>query len=93
MTVLDSQFESAVLPVTLGVIVALFAIQRRGTAKVGRMFGPIMLLWFATLAVLGAIEIAAAPRVLEAINPWHALRTLGTHPGLALVIPVRCSSP
>ena len=45
------------LPVTLGVIVALFAIQRRGTERVGRMFGPIMILWFVTLAVLGAIEI------------------------------------
>jgi KUP system potassium uptake protein len=86
MAVLDPQFERGVLPVTIGVIVALFAIQRRGTAKVGRLFGPIMLLWFATLAVLGAIEIASAPRVLEALNPWYALRMLGTHPGLALVI-------
>ena len=86
LTVLDPNFERAVLPVTLGVIVALFAIQRRGTARVGRLFGPIMLLWFATLAILGAIEIVSAPRVLEAINPWYAVRMLGTHPGLALII-------
>ena len=86
LTVLDPQFERAVLPVTLGVIVALFAIQRRGTARVGRLFGPIMLLWFATLAILGAIEIVNAPRVLEAANPWFALRMIGAHPGLALVI-------
>jgi KUP system potassium uptake protein len=86
LTVLDPHFERAVLPVTLGVIVALFAIQRRGTARVGRLFGPIMLLWFATLAILGAIEIASAPRVLEAVNPWYALRMLGAHPGLALII-------
>jgi len=86
LTVLDPHFERAVLPVTLGVIVALFAIQRRGTARVGRLFGPIMLLWFATLAILGAIEIASAPRVLEAVNPWYALRMLGEHPGLALII-------
>ncbi len=86
LTVLDPRFERAVLPVTLGVIIALFAIQRSGTARVGGMFGPIMLLWFATLAILGAMQIVSAPRVLEAINPWFALRMLGTHPGLALVI-------
>ncbi|HET9475574.1 MAG TPA: KUP/HAK/KT family potassium transporter [Steroidobacteraceae bacterium] len=86
LTVLDPNFQRAVLPVTLGVIIALFAIQRRGTARVGRLFGPIMLLWFATLAILGAIEIVNAPRVLEAINPWFALRLVGAHPGLALVI-------
>ena len=86
LAVLDPNFERAVLPVTLGVIIALFAIQRRGTARVGKLFGPIMLLWFATLAILGAIEIVSAPRVLEAINPWYALRMLGAHPGLALII-------
>jgi len=86
MTVLDTSFERAVLPVTLLVIVALFAIQRRGTEKVGRLFGPIMLLWFVSLAILGVIEILDAPRVLAAVNPWYALRMLVTHPGLALVI-------
>jgi len=86
LTVLDPHFERAVLPVTLGVIVALFAIQRRGTARVGRLFGPIMLLWFATLAILGAMEIFHAPRVLEAVNPWFALRMIAAHPGLALII-------
>jgi KUP system potassium uptake protein len=84
--ILDPAFERAVLPVTLGVIVLLFAIQRRGTERVGRMFGPIMILWFAVLAILGAIEIAAAPRVLAAVNPWYALRLFGSHPGLSLVI-------
>jgi len=86
MTVLDAGFERAVLPVTLIVIVALFAIQRRGTEKVGKLFGPIMLVWFATLAILGVLEILAAPRVLQAVNPWYALAMLLKHPGLALVI-------
>jgi KUP system potassium uptake protein len=86
LSVLDPQFERAVLPVTLGVIIALFAIQRNGTARVGRLFGPIMVTWFVALAVLGVIEIASAPRVLAAINPWHALRMLASHPGLSLVI-------
>jgi KUP system potassium uptake protein len=86
LAVLDPAFEGAVLPVTLGVIVVLFAIQRRGTERVGRLFGPIMILWFAALAVLGAIEIASAPRVLAAVNPWYAIKLFGSHPGLSLVI-------
>jgi KUP system potassium uptake protein len=86
MEILNPNFERAVLPVTLGVIVALFAIQRRGTARVGRLFGPIMILWFIALAVLGAMEIVRAPQVLAAVNPWYALRLFAAHPGLSLVI-------
>jgi KUP system potassium uptake protein len=86
LEVLDPNFGRAVLPVTLIVIVALFLIQRRGTARVGRMFGPVMVLWFVTLAVLGILEIIQAPRVLAAVNPWYALQMLATHPGLALII-------
>ena len=84
--ILNPDFSRAVIPVTLGVIVVLFAIQRRGTEKVGRMFGPIMILWFVVLAVLGAMEIVRAPQVLAAANPWYALHLFGTHPGLSLVI-------
>src|SRR5688572_8792049 len=86
LEILDKDFSRAVLPVTLGVIVLLFAIQRRGTEKVGRMFGPIMILWFVVLAVLGALEIVRAPQVLAAVNPWYALQLFLTHPGLALII-------
>jgi KUP system potassium uptake protein len=86
VAVLDPDFEAVVLPVTLGLIVALFALQRRGTARVGGLFGPIMVLWFGTLAVLGGIEIAAAPQVLAAASPHHALKLLATHPGVALTI-------
>jgi len=86
MEILSPDFEHAVLPVTLGVIVALFAIQRRGTAKVGKLFGPIMILWFIVLAALGAMEIARAPQVLAAVNPWYALQLFIAHPGLSMVI-------
>ena len=86
MSMLDPSFERAVLPVTLGIIAGLFAIQRRGTEKVGRMFGPIMIVWFTVLAVLGLMEIVAAPRVLQAVNPWYAVKLFASHPGLALVI-------
>ena len=75
-----------VLPITLGIIVALFAMQSRGTARVGGLFGPIMVLWFGTLAVLGVREIAAAPEVLAAVSPAYALALLATHPAVALTI-------
>ncbi len=86
LEILDPQFHRAVLPVTIGVLVVLFAIQRRGTERVGRLFGPVMILWFATLAVLGAIEIARMPGVLVAVNPWYAVKLFATHPGLSLII-------
>ncbi len=64
-------------PVTLGltaiILVLLFLFQHRGTKKVGLVFGPIMLLWFAVIGVLGAVAIAREPSVLAALNPWHAL--------------------
>ena len=86
MTLLDPHFEGAVLPVTLVIIALLFMIQRRGTEKVGKLFGPIMILWFGSLAVLGAIEIVAAPQVLSAVNPWYAVKVFVAHPGLAFII-------
>jgi len=86
LEILNPDFGRAVLPVTLGVIVLLFAIQRRGTARVGRLFGPIMILWFVALAALGLVEILKAPQVLAAVNPWYALKLFAAHPGLSLVI-------
>jgi KUP system potassium uptake protein len=86
LELLDTAFASAVLPITLGILVALFVIQRRGTARVGGMFGPIMLLWFATLAALGIREIAAAPQVLAAVAPHYGIALLATHPAVALTI-------
>ena len=86
MEMLSANFRGAVLPVTLGVIVVLFMIQRRGTEKVGRLFGPIMILWFVTLAGLGLLEIVKAPQVLQAVNPWYAVRLLASNPGLSLII-------
>ncbi len=75
-----------VLPITAGIIIGLFAIQSRGTEKVGRMFGPVMLIWFALIGLLGALAIAKAPAVLMAADPRYGLSLLATHPVLALVI-------
>ena len=65
-----------VVPISIGVLVALFLIQRYGTATVGKLFGPIMLVWFVALAVAGAAQIAQRPEVLAAFNPVHAYRFL-----------------
>jgi KUP system potassium uptake protein len=62
-----------VVPITIAVLIALYAVQSRGTAGIGKLFGPIMIIWFATLAVLGVINIVSAPEILTALNPYHAV--------------------
>lgn len=73
LEVITPTFKPYVLPITLVVLVALFVFQRKGTASVGALFGPVMILWFAVLAVLGAISIVEHPAVLAAVNPLWAL--------------------
>ncbi|MEY2966422.1 MAG: hypothetical protein RLY50_472, partial [Actinomycetota bacterium] len=70
----SSSFESWVLPIAVVILVGLFSVQRRGTGAVGRVFGPIMMVWFATLALLGVSKIIAAPEIIQSINPVHAVR-------------------
>ena len=65
--------ERFVIPITLGLLILLFSVQRFGTARVGGLFGPITLLWFLTIAVLGAREIFVEPHILSALNPYHAI--------------------
>ncbi|HYG97769.1 MAG TPA: potassium transporter Kup [Terriglobales bacterium] len=67
-------FDPYVQPITVAILIALFAAQNRGTAVVGRVFGPVMLVWFLTLAALGVRSILSEPTVLEAVNPIHAIR-------------------
>lgn len=68
--------DAWVVPLTLIIVLALFAVQRSGTAAVSRLFGPIMLVWFATLAVMGASHIMDDARILQALNPINALNFL-----------------
>ncbi len=74
-----------ILPVTLAVLTMLFLVQRHGTASVGRFFGPITVLWFAVLAVLGAPHIARNPAILAALSPHYAIEFLTAHPHTAFV--------
>lgn len=71
-----------VVPLTVAILVGLFMLQKHGTAKVGAAFGPIMMLWFATLALLGARQITSNPLVLTALWPGHAIAFLDAHPKL-----------
>jgi len=68
-----------VLPITVGVLVALFATQRFGTERVGKAFGPIIVVWFAALAAIGVGNILHNPQVLHALNPWWGLRFFLDH--------------
>src|SRR5690606_23327813 len=63
-----------VIPITLLVLLVLFSVQRKGTASVGRFFGPVMLLWFSVLAILGVLGIIHEPEVLKALSPIYAIR-------------------
>ena len=74
-----------IIPVTLVVLTALFMVQRHGTASVGKMFGPVMVLWFAVLAVLGLGHIAENPAILWALSPHYALVFLLGNPGVAFI--------
>jgi KUP system potassium uptake protein len=69
----------AVIPITCVILVALFAVQKRGTGAVGKLFGPIMLVWFVTIGALGAYQVAQQPQVLAALSPHHAVRFFAAH--------------
>jgi len=71
-------FKPYVLPICAAVLVGLFAVQRYGTGLVGKLFGPVIVLWFAVLAVTGLVEIAQTPAILAALNPWNGLEFLST---------------
>ncbi len=85
ITVAAPKLSHFVVPIALAILIGLFAIQRRGTASVGRVFGPVMLLWFATLSALGIASIVQTPEVLAALHPGHAIRLVATHPHVAFV--------
>lgn len=63
-----------ILPLTIAILIGLFSLQRRGTARMGALFGPVMLVWFTTLGTLGVLSVIQSPEVLEAMLPTHAVR-------------------
>src|SRR5690606_12243611 len=70
LEVVSPHFKHYVIPITLVVLFCLFAVQKRGTAGIGKFFGPVTLAWFAAIAVLGVWQIAHHPEIIKALSPW-----------------------
>ena len=85
LDVVAPQLSSYVLPITVVVLTALFLVQKHGTGVMGLAFGPIMIFWFATLGVLGALSVAQNPHVLFALNPFYAYQFLTFDPWLSFL--------
>lgn len=86
LEVVSPHFRTAVIPLTLVVLFCLFAVQKRGTAGIGRYFGPVTLVWFCSIAALGVPHIVGHPEILGAISPHHALRFIWNNPGISFII-------
>ncbi|MFZ2494059.1 MAG: potassium transporter Kup [Thermoanaerobaculia bacterium] len=84
--VVTHQFEPFILPVTIVVLIGLFTVQKFGTAKVGAMFGPVMITWFLTLSLLGLWHIVQEPSVLAAVNPAYAVSFFLRNGFLAFIV-------
>ncbi len=85
LEIIAPQLHPFIVPATLAIIAALFAIQRHGTATVGILFGPVMCAWFVVLAALGAVEMARYPAVLRALDPGYAIAFVAADPAIAFL--------
>jgi KUP system potassium uptake protein len=79
-------FEILILPATIAILIALFVIQRHGTESIGKLFGPIMVVWFVVIGALGAANILTAPAILRAVNPAEAAHFLAADPKISFVV-------
>lgn len=86
LEIVSPNFKNAVIPLTLLILFALFAVQKRGTAGIGKFFGPITLVWFAVIAILGIYHISTHPEILWAISPHYAVMFMWENPGTTFVI-------
>ena len=86
LEVISPAFRQYVVPITLVVLFALFAVQKRGTGGIGKFFGPITVVWFLTIAGLGVNQIVDHPEILAALSPHHALRFMWQQPGTTFII-------
>jgi KUP system potassium uptake protein len=86
LEVISPAFKKAVIPLTLIILFCLFAVQKRGTAGIGKFFGPITVVWFAAIAVLGLYHIATQPEILWAVSPHFAVMFMWENPGTTFII-------
>jgi KUP system potassium uptake protein len=86
LEVVSPHFKGYVIPITLVVLFCLFAVQKRGTAGIGKFFGPITLAWFLVLAVLGVSQIITHPEILAAVSPHYMVRFVWDNPGISFIV-------
>jgi len=86
LEVVSPAFSKYVVPLTLVILFCLFAVQKRGTSGIGKLFGPITLVWFVSIALLGLYHIATEPMILWAISPHHAIRFIWNDPATTFII-------
>ena len=86
LEVVSPAFARFVIPLTLVILFCLFVVQKRGTGGIGRFFGPLTLVWFLVIALLGVVHIASNPQILKAISPHYALAFMFANPGITFII-------
>ena len=86
LEVVSPAFKQYVIPITLVILLALFAVQKHGTGGIGRFFGPITLVWFVAIGLLGIMQIVGNPTILKALSPHYALQFMFTNPGVTFVV-------
>ncbi|EER59189.1 K potassium transporter [Acidovorax delafieldii 2AN] len=86
LEVVSPHFKQYVIPLTLVVLFFLFAVQKRGTGGIGKFFGPVTLIWFVSIALLGVSHIVTHPEILWAMSPHHAVGFMWAHPGTSFII-------
>jgi KUP system potassium uptake protein len=86
LEVISPTFKQYVMPLTLVILFCLFLVQKKGTEGIGKFFGPITLVWFAVLSVLGLVHIASNPAILWAVSPYYAIGFMWANPGITFII-------
>jgi KUP system potassium uptake protein len=86
LKVMAPTLESYTVPLAIAILFALFMFQRHGTERVGKTFGPIILIWFLTIGALGFAEICREPHILNSVNPWYGVQFMFTHGRIGLIV-------
>ena len=86
LEVVSPRFKDMVIPLTLVILFCLFAVQKRGTGGIGRFFGPVTVVWFVVIALLGLANILRHPEILQALSPYYALAFIWQHPVTTFII-------
>lgn len=86
LSIATNLFDPYIQPITVVILTGLFIIQRRGSGSIGSLFGPIMLLWFVTMGLLGSVSLVRTPQILHAVNPLYGIAFLAHHAKLGFMV-------